>query len=430
MAINGPRHLGKTTIALQLRRRLIESKTSCWYLPMDKFNSHESDWHEIRSEYASQRDGAIHDNRDDDGQHCSTSNITGAGAPPNGQVLVEVWERARRESLKSERGLVLIIDEIQIIPRWSNIVKGLWDADRRNGYQLRVVVIGSPPWRLMIGQNESLAGRFDFHRVTHWSLPEMTQAFGLTVEEYMFFGGYPGPFCRDSEGITLRPWRDHILTAILTHVTKRDIMGLTRFHNPVVIRQLIDLSLRYSGNFIYYKKLLEKLPEAGDVTTLVDYLYLLSNANLIVTLDNYSRDPLRRKKSPQKLYALNTALMTATSGYTFQEARADRSFWERIVKSAVGAHLYNTRGTVTRIHYWQRDSGKYYVDFVISRGPHLVGVEVKSGNKRASQGLSEFKARYKNARVMEVGPGVNAVSFNDFFSLTTDEWIEGKSVKS
>ena len=454
IAINGPRQVGKTTIARQVRHKLIKSQIPCWYMPMDDFDSGESDWHRLRSTDGNLRVGAEFDHQDFDNQDFATGTILGTGAPPDERVLVEIWKKARRDSLKSGRGLVLIFDKIQIIPRWSNIVKGLWDTDRREGYPLRVVILGSAPWRLMIGQNESLAGRFDSHRVTHWSLPEMTQAFGLTVEEFMFFGGYPVPFSHESEGTTLRPWRDYILNTIITPVIDRDIVGLTRIQNPALMHQLIDLALRYSGQIISYNKLLGRLQDKGNATTLAGYLKLLSDASLIAALGQYPKSPHRSKTGPPKLNVLNTALMTATSGYSFQEALADRSFWGRIVESAVGAHLQNTRDTATHIHYWRRDGGKYEVDFVISRGPHLLGVEVKSGSRRAyrgntallsaqeimdvemksgskrvQRGLDEFKARFKNARIMEVGPGVHAIPFNEFFSLTADEWIEEKCVR-
>ncbi|MCY4158855.1 MAG: ATP-binding protein [Bacteroidetes bacterium] len=423
IAINGPRQVGKTTIALQVRQKLIKSKIPCWYIPMDDFNSDESDWFRIRSDDGNLRVGGNFDDSFD------TGTIMAAGASPDEQILVEIWKAARRESMKSERGLVLMIDEIQIIPRWSNIVKGLWDTDRREEYPLQIVILGSAPWQLMIGRNESLAGRFDSYRITHWSLPEMTQAFGLTIEQFMFFGGYPEPFRREPKGITLRRWRNYILNSIMPPVIERDIMGLKRINNPALMHQLIDFASRYSGQIISYNKLLSKLQDKGNATTLADYLKLLSDAGLIVALDQYSKSPYRSRNSSPKLNVLNTALMTATSGYSFHEAQADRSFWGRIVESAVGAHLQNTKDTATHIHYWRRDSGKYEVDFVISRGPHLLGVEVKSGNTQARRGLDEFKARSKNARIMEVGPSANAIPFNEFFSLTADEWIEEKCVR-
>ncbi len=417
IAINGPRQVGKTTIALQLRSRLIKSRIPCWYMPMDDFYSSESDWLKVR----------IDDGQGNANQDLFEGEVIRHDVPPNERLLFEIWKKARSDSMKSENGLVLIFDEIQTIQRWSNLVKGLWDTDQRQQYPLRVVILGSAPWRLMIGQNESLAGRFDSYQVTHWSLPEITLAFGATVEEFMFYGGYPEPFTRGSKGIVLRDWRDYIIKTVMTPVLDRDIIGLTRIQNPALMRQLVDLAPRYSGQVISYNKLLGKLQDAGNATTLASYLTLLSDANLIAALDQYSNSPQIGKKSSPKLNVLNTALMTATSGYSFKEAQADRSYWGRIVESSVGAHLYNTRDTATHIHYWRHDGGQYEVDFVISRGPHLLAVEVKSGNKQDYRGLNEFRDRFKGVKTMQIGP--KAIPFNEFFSLTADDWIDKICVK-
>lgn len=400
VAITGPRQVGKTTIALQVRQRLIESKIPCWYVPMDDIASAEFDRFGVQE----------------------TGSGIQAGAPPNEQMLAEIWKQARRASLQSKRGLVLFLDEIQIVPHWSSVVKGLWDTDRRREYPLRVVILGSAAWRMLVGQNESLAGRFDAMRVTHWSPREMILAFGLTIEKFIFFGGYPSPFNNQSEHINLPAWREYISNSVITPIIDRDIVGLTRIRKPALMRQLIDLVPSYSGQLVSYTKLLGQLQDAGNATTLASYLDLLSDAGLVVALTPYTPSPhLGRTRSP-KLNVLNTALMTANSSYSFQEARADRRFWGRIVESAVGAHLYNTRNTGTRIHFWRHKSGEHEVDFVISRGPHLVGVEVKSGNVRSPRGLGGFRDRFPDAKTMVVGPG--GVPFSEFFSYTADEWIE------
>ena len=400
VAITGPRQVGKTTIALQVRQRLLASKIPCWYMPMDGIDSSESDWYVIRE---------------------TGSNLR-TGSAANEQVLVEIWKRARRASLDSERGLVLFLDEIQVIPRWSNIVKGLWDTDRRKGYPLRVVILGSAAWRMLIGRNESLVGRFDSVRVTHWTFSEMAQVFGLTADEFMFFGGYPGSLSDGSGGTRLEDWRDHIVHSVMAPIIDRDIMGLSRIRKPSLMRQLIDLVPNYSGQVISYSKLLGQLHDAGNTTTIADYLNLLSDAGLVITLFRYTSAPHLGRASSPKFNVLNTALMTVPSGYSLHGAQVERSFWGRVVESAVGAHLYNTRGTVTRIHFWRDKSGKHEVDFVISRGPHLVGVEVKSGNVRSRRGLDAFKDRFPKAKTMIVGPG--GIPLDIFFSRTTDEWIE------
>ena len=54
------------------------------------------------------------------------------------------------------------------------------------------MLLGSAPLRMAQGLTESLAGRFETLRLAHWSYAEMREAFGLTLDQYPYFGGYPG----------------------------------------------------------------------------------------------------------------------------------------------------------------------------------------------------------------------------------------------
>lgn len=397
-AITGPRQTGKTTIALQARKRLEASGRPCWYVPLDDPTPDES---------------------------LAPGLLDGVDAVPAGGTrderwLVEIWESARRAAARTDRGLVLVLDEIQNIPRWSNVVKGLWDGDRRAERPLRLVILGSAPWHMLTGLNESLAGRFTALPASHWSLREMACAFDLTVEEYVFFGGYPGALTAMPEPERLAAWQDHIARAIIGPAVERDIVGLTRVTKPALMRRLMDLATQYSGQLMSYNKLLGQLQDAGNTTTLARYLDLLSDAGLVTGLSRYTPAPHLGRGSSPKLNVLNTALMTAPSGYTVEEARADRSYWGRLVESAVGAHLHNTRATATRLHFW-RDP-PHEVDFVIARGPHLLGIEVKSGKSGAASGLDAFADRFPDARTVVVGTG--GIPLNEFLSLGTEEWLD------
>ncbi|WP_419941983.1 ATP-binding protein [Candidatus Palauibacter sp.] len=397
VAITGPRQTGKTTVARQVRSRLEGTGRMCWYVALDDPTPNESD---------------------------APGLLAGVDAIPTGssqdeQWLVGIWERARRAAERLDRGLVLVLDEIQHIPGWSDVAKGLWDGDRRAERKLRVVILGSAPWQMLTGLHDSLAGRFRVMPTTHWSLGEMARAFDLTMDEYVFFGGYPGalPDVRGPE--RLAAWQDHMARAIVAPAIERDIVGLTRVTKPALMRQLMDLAPRYSGQLMSYNKLLGQLRDAGNTTTVARYLDLLSDAGLVTGLSRYTPAPHLGRASSPKLNVLNTALMTAPSGYTFEEARADRSYWGRLVESAVGAHLYNTRRTATQLRFW-RDP-PHEVDFVISRGPHLLGIEVKSGKRRRASGLTAFGGRFPDARTMVVGTG--GVPLNEFLSLSADEWL-------
>ena len=321
------------------------------------------------------------------------------------------------------RGLVLILDEIQTIPRWSNVVKGLWDGDRRSRRPLKTVILGSAPWSLLTGLHESLAGRFDPLPVAHWSFREMARAFDFTLDEYLFLGGYPGSVHGRPGTWNLDAWQRHIVRAITTPAIDRDIVQLTRIRKPALMRQLMDLAPRHSGQIMSYNKLLGQLRDAGNVTTVAQYLGQLSDAGLITGLGRYAPSPHRSRAASPKLNVLNTALMTAVSGYSMEQAMAASDYWGRVVESAVGAHLWNTRGVATRIHYWRdRARRANEVDFVVERGPHLLGIEVKSGRRGGrTAGLDAFAKRFPHAKTLVVGTG--GLPFNEFLSLDAEEWL-------
>ena len=332
--------------------------------------------------------------------------------------LVGHWHEARRRAERSERGFVLVLDEIQKIPNWSETVKGLWDADRARECPLHVVVLGSAPLLMQRGLSESLAGRFEPMYVSHWSFSEMSAAFGFDLDEYLYFGGYPGAasLIRDQYR-----WRDYLLGSLVEPNIERDILAMTRVDKPALLKRLFELGSAYSGQILSYNKMLGQLQDAGNTTTLARYLDLLSSAGLLTGLQSYANQPVRRRASSPKLNVLNTALMTAGSGYSFEEAQADRTFWGRVVESAVGAHLYNTATREIGLHYWR--GRNFEVDFLLRRGPRLVAFEVKSSSRRvAPRGFGEFESQFGSHRSVVVG--AHGVPLNEFLSAPASEWFE------
>ncbi len=337
---------------------------------------------------------------------------------PDTEWLVRTWQQARQEADASPKGLVLVLDEIQTIPQWSSTVKGLWDADRSANRQMHVVLLGSAPLRVQSGLTESLAGRFERVRVNHWSFEEMADAFSFDLAEYVYFGGYPGgaQFIRDEAR-----WKDYVLGALVAPNVRKDILAMTRVDKPALLTQLFELGAEYSGQVLPYVKMLGQLQDAGNATTLARYLDLLSTADLLTGIPKYSGSARRVRRSSPKLHVLNTALMTAGSTYSFDEARADRSFWGRIVESAVGAHILNTASGYIRTHYWREKSLE--VDFVLRRGPRMIAIEVKSGQRaRRLRGLEAFKQKFQGAHTMLVGEGGTPIE--EFLTKPVDYWLE------
>ncbi len=390
VAVFGPRQSGKTTLVRQALRRA------------DRPHHH----------------ARLDEVDTDDGSSPDAEVTFRAPRQPDTEWLVGTWRQARDEADRDPRGFVLALDEIQTIPGWSSTVKGLWDADRAEHRQLHVILLGSAPLLMQSGLTESLAGRFEPVRVTHWSFDEMADAFDFHLAEFVYFGGYPGGarFIRDEAR-----WRDYVLGALVAPNIEKDILAMTRVDKPALLKQLFELGTEYSGQILPYSKMLGQLQDAGNATTLARYLDLLSQAGLLAGLPKYSPSRQRVRVSSPKLNVFNTALMTAGSGYTFAQARADRSFWGRLVESAVGAHILNTASSIVQPHYWRE--GQLEVDFVLRRGPRTIAIEVKSGQRtRRLQGLKAFEQQFNPERAMIVGEG--GTSLAEFLSTPADRWFD------
>ena len=333
--------------------------------------------------------------------------------------IQQQWEAARKLADDADaEGALLVLDEVQKVMGWSEAVKHLWDTDTRNGRRLKVVLLGSAPLLVERGLGESLAGRFEMLRLPHWSLAEMREAFDWSLEQYLFYGGYPGaaPLIRQP-GRWMRYVRDSLIEPILS----RDVLLLSRVDRPALLRRLLELGCAYSGQILSYTKMLGQLQDAGNTTTLAHYLDLLSGAGLVTGLQKYAGGVARRRASSPKLQVLNTALITAQAGITLAQAHADRVFWGRLVESAVGAHLANAAAMDDcNLHYW-RDRNRE-VDFVVSAGRTLVAVEVKSGRAPETlPGMAAFSEAFRPARKLLVGG--DGIDLKTFLSTPVEDWL-------
>ncbi|MBI2749583.1 MAG: ATP-binding protein [Burkholderiales bacterium] len=329
------------------------------------------------------------------------------------------WQAARAVARQAGRGgAVLALDETQKIPGWSETVKRLWDEDTASGIALRVVLLGSAPLLLQRGLTESLAGRFEILRVPHWSFAEMRKAFGFSLEQYLYFGGYPGAAPLAGEPAR---WRRYVLDALVETTISRDVLLLTRVDKPALLRRLFELGCRCSGQVLSYTKMLGQLQDAGNATTLAHYLDLLAGAGMVTGLQKFAGRAVRSRGSIPKLQVMNTALMTAQSGLLLKEARADREFWGRLTESAVGAHLANAAAAgACELFYW-RDRNRE-VDFVVRSGRTVTAIEVKSGRSREAQpGLAAFAEAFKPRRNLLVGG--DGIALEEFLARPVEHWI-------
>ena len=296
------------------------------------------------------------------------------------------WAATR--SLKESKGwecTLLVIDEIQKIANWSEAVKKEWDADTFNDCNIKVLLLGS--------------------------YKEMKECFGFTLDQYIFYGGYPGAATLFNDQDR---FEQYIQSSIIDATINKDILMDTPISKPALLRQTFELAAAYSGNLLSLNKMLGSLQDSGNTSTLAGYVNLLNESGLLCGLHKYSIDMSRRRASIPKFQVYNNALKMVYTPLTFEQAILDRKAWGHIFESAIGAYLVS-QSFVHRfeVYYWRERNDE--VDFILHRKGTLVAIEVKSNAEKTTQGLEKFKQLFKPKVSFIVGEG--GISVEEFFSM-------------
>lgn len=330
----------------------------------------------------------------------------------NGGWISDCWAAVR--SLKQGNRwstVILVIDEIQKIPNWSEVVKKEWDSDSFNDIDIKVLLLGSSRVLLEKGLSESLAGRFEEIRMSHWSYPEMNGAFGLSLEQYIFYGGYPGAASLIGDEDR---FQQYIQSEIIEATINKDILMDTPISKPALLRQTFELGSSYSGELLSLNKMLGSLQDAGNTATLAGYINLLGESGMLCGLQKYSVDQARRKASIPKLQVYNNALKMVYGGISFEQSLTDRKVWGRIFESGIGAYLVSEAFAKRfEVYYWRERNDE--VDFILRKNKSLVAIEVKSNGEKRTDGLDKFKALFKPTAAFIVGDG--GIAPIDFLSM-------------
>lgn len=334
--------------------------------------------------------------------------------------IPQQWQAARTEMrLRQADDYLLIIDEVQKIRNWSEQVKREWDADTFNDLSMKVILLGSSRLLLKDGLTESLMGRYELIRMTHWDYPEMRDAFGFSLEQYIYFGGYPGaaPYI----GQPTR-WRNYLRDSIIEPSISRDVLMTKRIYKPALLRQAFDVGCAYSSELLSYNKMLGQLQDAGNSSTLASYMQTLEEANLLGALQRYANDYARRNQSVPKLQVFNNAFLSYYQGRGFEKELRDPQRWGRWVESAVGCYLLNHAAEIGyQVYYWRERDKE--VDFILKQDNGIcVAIEVKSGRRQDNQGLHTFNEHFHPTASLVVGSG--AFSLEQFFSTPIERLLE------
>ena len=327
----------------------------------------------------------------------------------NSAWITDCWAAVR--SLKESKGyesIVLVIDEIQKIANWSEAVKKEWDNDTFYDRNIKVLILGSSRVLLERGLSESLAGRFEEIRMGHWSYSEMKECFGFSLDRYIFYGGYPGAASLIGDDDR---FQQYIQSSIIDATINKDILMDTPIGKPALLRQAFELGAAYSGELLSLTKMLGALQDAGNTSTLADYINLLDESGLLCGIQKFGMDMARRKASVPKFQVYNNALKTVYNTSTFENSILDRKVWGHIFESGIGAYIVS-QAFVHRfeVFYWRERN--YEVDFVLRKRGSSVAIEVKSNAEKRTDGLERLRQLFNPQSSFIVGDGgINAEEF-------------------
>lgn len=300
--------------------------------------------------------------------------------------LLEQWQKAQ---LLGD-GTLLVIDEIQKVPNWSETLKGLWD---KSPFKLRVIVLGSSSIQLQSGLTESLAGRFELTRAYHWTYTELQQAFSYDLDRFLTFGGYPGSVAYEDD---FDRWYTYLKDSIVESVIGKDILFNRTVGNPALFRQAFEILCRYPAQEISYTKLLGQLQDKGNTDLIKYYIELYAGAFLLQPLEKYSAKGWLTRSSSPKILISCPALYTMTEG---PHVLADPERRGRVFELAVGAQLMQLPG---ELFYWREKNAE--VDFVYRYHGVLYAIEVKSGRRKTAKGLEAFLKQFPDGHPVILTP--------------------------
>ena len=287
------------------------------------------------------------------------------------------WQKACDKKV-----IYFVIDEIQKISNWAEIIKKIWDEKLRSPKyrKIKFILLGSSSLKIQKGLTESLTGRYQTINVYHWNFLETKKLISISLEEFLKVGGYPGSykFIKKKD-----VFESFIKSSIIEPVINMDILPFSHIQKPSLFKQVFEILCNYPAQEISYTKLLGQLQNKGNTDLIKTYISFYEKAFLFKPLEKFSLKAIRMKSSTPKFLPLSPC-------FSLLSHREDLS--SRVFEATVGAQLLRLQGN---LYYWRERNKE--VDFVFCFKNKIYGIEVKFGKKKSSSGMETFLNKFKKA---------------------------------
>jgi len=284
-----------------------------------------------------------------------------------------------------------IIDEIQRAPDLLLAIKKTVDEDYRPG---RFLLTGSANVLTLPKVADSLAGRMETIRLLPLARAEiegkaptfLERLFAGTLKGHrkaivgddlirlVLLGGFPEAIGRNSERRRL-DWARSYLTSVLI----RDLRDIADIEKLTELPKFVRLLAEHSAQSVNYSQLGSGINVSHK--TGQRYVALLEQVFLVATLQPWSTNALKRIAKTPKLHFLDSGLLAAARGLTFDRVKANREVLGALLESFVFSEILKlmTASDMRLAPYHFRDLQIHEVDIVLERDDDkIVGIEIKA----------------------------------------------------
>ena len=303
---------------------------------------------------------------------------------------------------------LLVFDEIHKMPEWKNYLKGVYDTKRASA---AILVTGSARLETFRQSGDSLAGRYYHHRLLPISPAEATQVGKpKELEHFIERGGFPEPFLAENATEAGR-WRRYYLDGLI----REDILSFENIRELRAMNLLVDLLRSRVASPLSYQSLSEDIGAAPN--TVKRYIEILEALYIVFRIYPHSRSIARSLAQQPKLYFYDTALVE-DGGARLENHVAVSLLKELYLREDID-------GIRRKLSYLRTKEGKE-TDFliVVEDSPRLA-VEVKTGEREISPGLSYFCDRYGMRGLQLVGDLRLEYERDTIEVRAAQRWLEG-----
>ena len=309
----------------------------------------------------------------------------------------------------------VIIDEFQYAPDLLSYVKIKVDEARldemfNNGKSVETLyyLTGSQSFLTMEKASETLAGRvgiIDLYGLSNRELnglesrpfipeiealrkEEVTTKYNTVQELYkrIFKGSYPEIY--KNEDISLENYFD---SYVKTYI-ERDIRKLINITDEIKFMKFMVSVAARTGQELNITEIANDAEISS--TTANDWLSILKNTGLIVLLEPYTQNVIKRVVKRPKLYFMDTGLACYLTKYPSAEVLEASAYsghiFETFVISEIIKSFTNNGMDAKRYLYYYRDNNGHEIDLIIDYNNKLYPIEIKKSKNPGHDAIKNF----------------------------------------